>query len=83
MRRCGSAKPERSLDQAFSFLQKSANSGNATAQFYLGTMYQHGLATPINPQQAFRWLEKAAQNGNADAQNALGLYYAEGPRRCP
>jgi TPR repeat protein len=40
---------ERSLDQALSFLQESANSGNAMAQFYLGTMYEHGLATPINP----------------------------------
>lgn len=54
-----------------------ADAGNPQAQYYLGTMYNHGHGVPRDPGTAALWYEKAARAGHADAPFTLGflLYY--------
>jgi len=52
-----------------------ADSGNARAQYRMGTMFAKGLGVPLDYKQAANWLSKAAAQGNADAQNDLGVLY--------
>ena len=59
-------------------LQATANSGNATAQFYLANRYKSGMGVAADLNIAFTWYLKAAQNGAAAAQLNVGQMYAEG-----
>lgn len=45
----------------------AAESGNATAQLYLGLMYERGQGVPVNPAEARKWYERAAA-GSADPE---------------
>ncbi|MBO4556383.1 MAG: sel1 repeat family protein [Elusimicrobiales bacterium] len=62
---------EKDYNKAFKWCGKSANLGNAEAQFYLGQMYLRGKGTEENEEKGFELYEKAAHNGNKDAENAL------------
>lgn len=56
-----------------------ASSGDATAQFALGSYFvkgEHGL--PKDAVRAIEWLEKSANQKNAPAMSYLGYLYAEG-----
>lgn len=55
-----------------------AESGNATAQYSLGTLYAEGKGVAHNDATAFAWFQKAAEQGNAEAQFDLGASYASG-----
>ena len=60
-------------------LKKSAEQGNAEAQFSLGMMYYvRGDGVEQNDQEAFKWFRKAARQGNDKAQCWLGLMYTKG-----
>ena len=48
-----------------------ANSGDANAQYRLGTMYANGLGVSFNNEEAQKWYRKAAAQGHADARKAL------------
>jgi TPR repeat protein len=55
-----------------------AEQGNATAQFFLGTMYERGRGVPKNDKTAVKWYRLSAEQGNARAQYNLGVMYDEG-----
>ena len=59
-------------------IRRQAEQGNASAQSYLGFMYETGEGVPENDPEAVRWFRLAADQGDADAQSNLGVMYANG-----
>jgi TPR repeat protein len=57
---------------------KSAERGDATAQFNLGLIYGKGEGVPRDFKQAFEWYKKAAEQGHLSAQSNLGVLYYNG-----
>src|SRR6266404_2997364 len=53
-------------------LLSKAQSGDAEAQFWVGSLYAEGTK-PKNPEEGARWLLKSAEQGYAPAQRAYGL----------
>jgi TPR repeat protein/protein-disulfide isomerase len=73
------------LDEAregVTWLTKSANGGNATAEYLLGEVYLEGRQVPRDPVAAAGWFRKAAEQdgaeGSAGAQLQLGRMYRAG-----
>jgi hypothetical protein len=58
--------------------QSKAEEGDATAQLYVGQIYEKGLGQPPDYQKAAQWYRKAAAQGNAQAQVNLGALYEKG-----
>lgn len=56
----------------------AAEQGDASAQFKLGLMYDHGYGVPEDGAEAVRWYRMAAEQGHVPAQNNLGVMYAGG-----
>ena len=59
-------------------LEPAAEAGDATAQYYLGVLYDHGEGVIRNYLTATAWYEKAAAQGHRDAQFNLGMIYYNG-----
>lgn len=59
-------------------LKKSAEQGDAKAQYNLGVCYYNGNGVEKDYQEAVKWYRKAAEQGIAEAQCNLGLCYDEG-----
>ena len=57
---------------------KSAEQGNAEAQYNLGLMYYNGEDVEKDFPTAKYWFEKSAEQGNAEAQYKLGDIYYNG-----
>ena len=57
---------------------KSAEQGNANAQYNVGFMFSHGQGVPPDPKRAIEWYIKAAEQGLVDAQYNLGSTYWKG-----
>jgi hypothetical protein len=55
-----------------------AEEGDATAQLYVGQIYEKGLGQPVDYSAAAQWYRKAAEQGNAQAQLNLGALYEKG-----
>ena len=55
-----------------------ANSGNASAQYGLGLMYDQAQGVPQSYAEALKWYRLAAAQGNAFAQSNLGAMYVNG-----
>jgi len=62
-----------------------ANSGDAEAQWEVGSYYEDGLANESgqiivkqNPKKAFHWFSLSAKQGDESAQLALGNIYSTG-----
>ena len=55
-----------------------ADQDHASAQFYLGVMYDNGRGVSRNHTEAAKWYRKAAEQGHADAQFNLGMSYYKG-----
>jgi TPR repeat protein len=64
--------------QAYIWFRKSAEQGNASAQYCLGVLYSNGDGIDRDEVEAATWLHKAAEQGNTDAQVGLGLAYKTG-----
>src|SRR5687767_6765624 len=60
--------------------QPLAEQGDASAQFYLGLLYENGDGVSRDFAKARQWYEKAAAQGEAKAQFYLGMQssYGEG-----
>ncbi|KIX01051.1 uncharacterized protein Z518_10117 [Rhinocladiella mackenziei CBS 650.93] len=58
---------EKNEEMAFTYAQRAALSGFATAQFALGYYYEVGIYVPVNFELAKDWYRKASQSGNQDA----------------
>ncbi|WP_221898635.1 tetratricopeptide repeat protein [Bathymodiolus japonicus methanotrophic gill symbiont] len=54
--------------EAFRWYRKSAEQGNAGAQYYLGKMYRNGQGGVWDDKEAVKWFRKAAEQGHAGAQ---------------
>lgn len=61
----------------------SAEQGDATAQFNLGSMYEKGEGVPQDYEEAERWLLRSAEQGNSKAKFMLGKmhYYGQGVQK--
>lgn len=56
----------------------SAVQGHADAQFYLGEIYEGGVAVAVDYASAFKWYRSAAQQEHAHAQRRLAYLYSQG-----
>jgi uncharacterized protein len=64
---------------AFGWYLKSAEAGNAEAQYQLGKLYEKGQGVSSQDYlKAFDWYLVAAEKGNSKAQYALGVLYKQG-----
>jgi TPR repeat protein len=63
---------------AISFFTKSAEQGNAYAQYSLGQMFRQGKGVSQDYKQAMSWYQKAAEQGFVYAQVNLGMMYNQG-----
>ncbi|QPJ66097.1 MAG: sel1 repeat family protein [Candidatus Nitrohelix vancouverensis] len=59
-------------------IKRSAEQGNAEAQFLLGSEYLDGVKLTLNYQEALKWYRLSAEQGDMTAQSALGLMYRNG-----
>lgn len=57
---------------------QSAIQGHAGAQYYLGEIYEGGVAVAIDFSNAFKWYRAAAQQNHAPAQRRLAYLYSQG-----
>jgi len=57
--------------KAVRWYRKSADQGNASAQYLLGVMYDGGRGVTENHSEAVRWYRKAADQGHAFAQDQI------------
>ena len=64
--------------QAARLFSPQAEQGVASAQFYLGLMYEKGQGVQQDHAMALTWFRKAAGQGYAGPQNNLGLIYERG-----
>lgn len=55
-----------------------AEQGVASAQSYLGFMFETGRGVPQNYTEAAMWYRRAAEQGDSIAQYSLGLLYDKG-----
>ena len=65
-------------NEDFMKLKRSAEQGNAEAQYKLGLMYDIGKEVDQDYQKAFKWYEKSANQGLASSQSKLGSMYRYG-----
>jgi localization factor PodJL len=63
---------------ALRLLEPLAEAGNATAQYHLATMYDHGLGTSRNASKALELYTQAAEQSNVPAETRLGEVYLHG-----
>ena len=63
---------EKNEELAFTYAQRAASSGLATAEFAMGYFYEIGLYVPMNLKESRSWYEKAADHGNKDAAGRIG-----------
>lgn len=59
--------------EAVKWYRKSAEQGNAVAQYNLGNCYYDGNGVPQSYEGAVKWLRKAAEQGVADAKEELDM----------
>lgn len=65
-------------ESALKELAALAETGDANAQFYLGTLYSDGKAVTRDYRKAVEWYGKAAAKGHGDAEFTLGFLYLSG-----
>ena len=63
---------------AFKLFKPLAEEGDASAQFWLGQMYDLGKGVQQNLSEASLWYRRAAEQGNVMAQHNLGHMYESG-----
>lgn len=66
------------LPRAFELFSAAAKKGDAQAAYYLGMMYQNGMAVARDMKAAARWLEFAAKRQTPAAMFALAKLYLSG-----
>jgi len=59
-------------------LRPLAETGDAFAQFMLGSMYHNGSGVTADAVEAVKWFRMAAELGNVNAQVTLGTMYLSG-----
>ena len=69
---------ERNYEKAFKCYSKSAQQGDAEAQYMFAGMYEDGRAGKEDHSEAFKWYRKAAEQGHDYAQLCLADAYYDG-----
>ena len=69
---------EKAYAKAAELWRPLAETGDAEAQYSLGTLYAEGKGVEQNDATAFLWFQRAANQGVAAAQYNLGASYATG-----
>ena len=64
--------------EAVKWFRKSAEQGNAGAQFKVGWSYFEGIGVQKDSAEAAKWFRKSAEQGNAIPQFFIGAMYANG-----
>jgi localization factor PodJL len=64
--------------KAAEWIGRAAKQHEPVAQYWLGTLYEHGDGVSSDSSEAARWYEAAADQGNRKAMHALGVLYAQG-----
>jgi len=72
---CAHAQVENS--ENFDLLQKYAEQGDASSQYFLGMLYKEGTAIDGNPMLAYIWLSLAAKQKYEDADTQRDIVYSE------
>ena len=67
-----SAYNKGNFQQAFENCQSLAETGDASCQALLGTLYKTGNHVPRNNELSLKWLNKSAESGNPIGQEVLG-----------
>ena len=62
---------KKSDEMAFTYAQRAAQTGLATAEFAMGYFYEVGIHVAANLKEARYWYSKAAENGNKDAKGRI------------
>ena len=62
---------EKNEEMAFTYAQRAAVSGMATAQFAMGYFYEVGIYVPVNFKEAKEWYGRAEGSGNKDASTRI------------
>ena len=75
---CASLFSTLEWNRALPVCQTEAAAGNVASERTLGTLYDRGLGTEINPKQAAVWYQSAADAGDQIAQYRLGVLYRDG-----
>lgn len=65
-------------DQAFRWLKKAAEAGNANAMAYYGDCFYEGIGTAKNDELSYQWDKKSADLGDPYGLNSLGACYEIG-----
>lgn len=69
---------KRDYEKALPILRKSAELGNAEAQYNLGYFLQNGVGIAKNENEAFEWYKKSSQNGFNDGHYSMMMAYGTG-----
>lgn len=56
---------------SYTYAQRAAHTGLATAEFALGYFNEIGMYVPVDLEKSREWYEKASKHGNADAKGRL------------
>ena len=67
-----SAYNKGNFQQAFESCQSLAETGDASCQALLGTLYKTGNHVPRNNELSLKWLNQSAESGNPIGQEVLG-----------
>jgi len=68
----------RLCDEALAYLMLPADHGNATAQNYLGKLYEEGCGVPQDGEKAVYWYTKSADQNNPGSWLSLANIYRQG-----
>ena len=63
------------ISKDYRLTKKSAEQGDASAQYDLGYMFYYGQGVEKNYKEAFKWYKKSAEQGDASAQYSLGFMH--------
>jgi len=64
--------------ESVKWYKKAAKQGHASAQTWLGVMYDLGLGVNRDYKEAIKWYRKAASQGNTLGQLRLASFYSQG-----
>ena len=69
---------EKKYSKAFELYLQAAEKGNATAQQFIGLMYENGWGTEKDLKKSAYWYEKSASQGNSISQCRMGQCFEYG-----
>ena len=69
---------QKDFEQAFQWMQRSAEQNHARAQYRLALIYYEGEGVQKDLSQAFHWFKRSAEQNLAQAQFNLAFMYYEG-----